>query len=543
MRTIVVFLVFCLSGLALAAADTGAQVVVVFNTRVAESKQVADHYARLRQVPSAQVIGLNLPQGETMTRAEYREQLEKPLLKELESRGIFSSKPEITPATQGRAGSVEWKLLTSIRYVVLCYGVPLRIAKDSNVVEEVALGMPVPLRRNEAAVDTELALLPLHNKNLPLTGPLNNPFYGATNAALLHPTNGILMVARIDGPTAAIARGLVDKAMEAETNGLWGRAYFDLRGITEGAYKDGDVILRMAADATRRIGYDTIVDEAPETFPAAFPMSHVAFYGGWYDTHVSGPFARPKVEFMPGAIAYHLHSFSAQTIRSADTHWVGPLLAAGATATLGCVDEPYLSGTPDIGAMFARFILLGFSFGEAAYAGQPFLSWQTTVVGDPLYRPFRLRPQDQHAQLEKQKSPLLEWSHLRVVNLNLVGGYPAAEVVTYLEELQLTRRSAVLMEKLGDLYQQVGKPLSSIDAYRRALKLEPSPQQRVRLTFALADRLRENQKQEEAYALLQEFLRDSKDYPDRPGVVRQLIPLAQELKKPELEQLQREIAR
>ena len=86
-------------------------------------------------------------------------------------------------------------------------------------------------RRNEAAVDSELAWLPLVKMNVPLSGPLPNWVYGATNPALLHPTNGILLVARLDGPSVEIARGLVDKALAAERDGLWGRAYFDARGL------------------------------------------------------------------------------------------------------------------------------------------------------------------------------------------------------------------------------------------------------------------------------------------------------------------------
>jgi len=64
-------------------------------------------------------------------------------------------------------------------------------------------------------------------------------------------------------------------------------------------------------------------------------MSQIAIYCGWYDDKVDGPFTMPKVEFMPGAIAYHLHSASATTIRSATECWVGPLLAKGATVTMG----------------------------------------------------------------------------------------------------------------------------------------------------------------------------------------------------------------
>ncbi len=53
-------------------------------------------------------------------------------------------------------------------------------------------------------------------------------------------------------------------------------------------------------------------------------MSHIAIYAGWYDGDVSGPFAAPKVEFMPGAFAYHLHSFSADTLRSTTQQLVRP---------------------------------------------------------------------------------------------------------------------------------------------------------------------------------------------------------------------------
>src|SRR5689334_3507560 len=83
------------------------------------------------------------------------------------------------------------------------------------------------------------------------------------------------------------------------------------------------------------------------------------------------PTTRPAVEFVPGAFAYHLHSFSAASLRSTTRNWVGPLLAKGATITMGCVDEPYLSGTPDVAVFVSRLIFFGFTFGQAAYASQP----------------------------------------------------------------------------------------------------------------------------------------------------------------------------
>ena len=95
------------------------------------------------------------------------------------------------------------------------------------------------------------------------------------------------------------------------------------------------------------------------TFPPAFPMSQIAFYAGWYDQQVSGPFTRQTVEFMPGAFAYHLYSFSAQTLRSSNASWVASFVQKGATCTMGSVDEPYLGGTPNIFFFIGNFLLAG----------------------------------------------------------------------------------------------------------------------------------------------------------------------------------------
>lgn len=462
------------------AEESGEAVVVVYNSRMPESKEVALHYAERRNVPDQQVVGFDLPKGETMSRAEYRNDLEKPLLKFLEKKDLFTYRAGFT-GNQIKEGALNWKLKQSkIRYAVLCYGVPSRILRDNGLSEPDAEKLKTELRRNEAAVDSELAMLPLNDSKRLLAGPAGNPFYGVTNASMLHPTNGILMVARLDGPSAEIASGLVDKAMEAEKNGLWGRAYFDMRNMTN-EYKLGDDWIHNAAQASARFGFDIVTDNKPESFPADFPMSQIAIYAGWYDQNVSGPFAKSKVEWMPGAIGYHLHSFSAATLRSTNQNWVGPMLASGVTATMGAVDEPYLVGTPDIGTFFARLMFFRFSFGEAAYASQQALSWQITVIGDPLYRPFARKPQELHEDLLARKSKLIEWSHLRVVDLNIAQGFPLADVVAYLESQPITKTSAVLLEKLGDLYFAQGKPASANQSYKDALKLEVTPLEKARL--------------------------------------------------------------
>ncbi len=516
------------------AAGLGDQVAVVYNTRVPESKDIAEHYAERRQVPAGQVFGLDLPNDEIISRADYRDLLEKPLIKALQAKRLlrFGAQTITTNGTTSRLDGVV--LSARIRYLVLCYGVPLKIDADPTLSEPGTEKFQSELRRNEAAVDSELACLPLAQRNFQRAGPLMNRYYRTTNAAAMNPTNGadgILLVARLDGPTAGIARALVDKAMQAEADGLWGRAYFDLRGITNGPYKIGDDWMRHAAEACYLLGFETAVDQRDGTFSPGFPLSQVAFYAGWYDGNVSGPFAQPTVEFMPGAFAYHLHSFSATTLRSTTRQWVGPLLAKGATATMGCVYEPYLTGTPDIGTFFPRFIYSGFTFGEAAYACQTCLSWQTTVVGDPLYRPFSRTLQQQWADLQKRRSSNLDWCYLRMVDLQLANREPAERVAADLEGMDLTRHSAVLTEKLAELYAAQGMPESSAHALQQVLQLNPTPQQRVRITMELGPDLINLGREADAYALYQQFLKDFPEYPDQAAVYHQLLALARKLGK------------
>ena len=515
------------------AANPGDEVIIVYNTLVPESKGVADHYAERRHVPASQIYGFPLSTNEDMSRVDFQDALQKPLADKLRQQKLWQIAPTIIHATTNHPGRMEWRVVESrIRYAVLCYGVPLRIAKDPNFKEEGMENLRPEMRRDEAAVDSELALLPLVEDKVPLAGPFRNLVYTTTNRAMLHPTNGVLLVARLDGPTPAIARELVDKALQAEADGLWGRAYFDVRNITDPGYKLGDEWIRGASEICRRLGFETVVDENPGTFPASFPMSQIAIYIGWYDGSVSGPFTQPTVEFVPGAFAYHLHSYSAATLRSATQHWVGPLLAKGATISMGSVTEPYLSGTPDVGVFTARLLFNGFTFGEAAYASQTVLSWQTTVVGDPLYRPFGKSPEQLHRDLQAHASKLIEWSWLRLANLNLVGGKPMAEVVALLEQVAAEKPSAVITEKLADLYAAQGKPSSTVHTYAQALGLDPSPQQRLRIRLALGEKLLAQDRQPEAYEDYQKLLQENPNYPDKLTLYRKLLPLAQKLDKP-----------
>ena len=65
------------------AANPGDEVVIVYNTRVPESKGVADYYAQRRHVPASQIFGFSLSTSENMPRTEFRDELQQPLAKML----------------------------------------------------------------------------------------------------------------------------------------------------------------------------------------------------------------------------------------------------------------------------------------------------------------------------------------------------------------------------------------------------------------------------------------------------------------------------
>jgi uncharacterized protein (TIGR03790 family) len=527
-RILIRFAIFIFALAPLLVRAGGDEVIVIYNSRVPESKAVAEHYAKARQVPKNQIYGFPLTTNEEMSRAEFRDSLQKPLVDKLEADGLWKFNKTIVTATNGLM-HVEYRVAESkIRYAVLCYGVPLKIAEDPDLHELAADNLRPELRQNKAAVDSELAWLPLSKNEMRLAGPLPNWVYGATNTALLNPTNSILLVARLDGPTPEIASNLVDKALEAERDGLWGRAYFDARGTSDPGLKLGDEWILTGAEVCRLSGFETETDTNADTFPVTFPMSQIAIYAGWYALNVNGPFVLPKVEFMPGAFAYHLCSYSAATLRSTDQCWAGPLLAKGATCTMGCVCEPYLVFTPNVAAFLERFTG-GFTFGEAAWAAQPVLSWQTTVVGDPLYRPFGKPALLRHAELLQRKSKLIDWSYLRLVDLEQAHGVSIDELARNLEALEVTAHSAVLTEKLADLYEAQGKPSSAIDTYELALARNPSPEQRIRIRLTLADKLLAAGRETDAIENYKQLLKESPDYPGRPSVEAKMAALEQEL--------------
>jgi hypothetical protein len=81
----------------------------------------------------------------------------------------------------------------------------------------------------------------------------------------------------------------------------------------------------------------------------------------------------------------------------------------------------------------------------------PALSWQITIIGDPLYRPFGRSLEEAGAALEKKDDSDLEWASLIAANRLVLQG--RFNVALELIRGQLRKKdSVVLRERLADLY-------------------------------------------------------------------------------------------
>lgn len=371
---------------------------VVYNENDPLSLDLARFYAEKRGIPEDRLVALRCSTEEEISREEYERDLAGPVRRAFDERRWWSRSPDRTPTGPEDRAPTSTVFANRVRYLVLTRGVPLKIRPqapapgnggDAGVAAATAAGQPPGVAGNNgAAVDSELATLGLFPRAT--AGVLPNPYFRAYGRIADFPAAGLLLVGRLDAPSAAMVRRMVEDTLYAEQNGLWGRAYVDSRGLpANDGLAAGDTWFDAAARDLPFRALPTVHDRRPELFGPAYPMTEAALYLGWYAENPSGPFAREDFRFARGAVAYHLHSFSAVSLRDPTQHWTAPLLAKGAAASLGCVYEPYLGLTPHPDLLAAR-LRDGFTFAEAAYMASPGLSWMTTVVGDPLYRPGKL---------------------------------------------------------------------------------------------------------------------------------------------------------
>ena len=404
-----VFALTCSPAPALEPAD----VWLVVNKNVPESRQVADHYIAKRGVPKGNVVELDLPKTEDISRPDYDAKLAGPLREALKE---HKDKAKVLLTTYGvplkvgaRPSSDEEKkeleklrpLLAEARKKVA----ELEKNKEADKKElEAARGEVKKHEAREytlthaetnASVDSELMLLWWPNYRLERWVP--NPLYFQVSEKYRKGNPPVVMTCRLDGPTAAIAKRLVDDAVAVEEKGLSGEVVIDARGIpfkaagadvTGHGYGGYDESMRETAKLFEKAGMKVTLDEKNEVLPPG-SAKNVALYCGWYS---HGKFV-DCCEYVPGAVAWHLASSEMTTLhRPETTVWCPNLLKKGVCATLGPVAEPYTVGFPKPAEFFGFLATGEYTLVESYSRSVVMCSWMTALVGDPLYNPFKKNP-------------------------------------------------------------------------------------------------------------------------------------------------------
>jgi uncharacterized protein (TIGR03790 family) len=384
------------------------QVVVVANKMAGHSLNLAEYYLAKRKIPKANLVVLRTSTAEECSRQEYEEQIAQPLRTFLEKNDPEHKKfycltlmfglplrikaPKMA-AEEERGLSELRKQHESVRQQIkdvehLKDQELLKILKASEKRLKEQLNLTNTSLQG-ASVDSEIALV--REETYPLNGWVPNKFFLWNQK---NPPKNLLqkvmLVSRLDGPTAKSVRRLIDDSLETETEGLKGVAYFDARSPDPGnkqlsGYPFYDRALYLTARLVEKSGRMPVVLDGKERLFQPGECPTAALYCGWYSL---GNYV-DAFTWVKGAVGYHIASAECITLKEKGSRvWCKMMLEKGVAATLGPVAEPYVEAFPPPDLFFGLLLDGRWTLAETYALSNPFWSWQMVLIGDPLYRPF-----------------------------------------------------------------------------------------------------------------------------------------------------------
>lgn len=429
------------------------EMVIVVNRNDPDSLSIGQYYARQRGIPESRILQLSAPIKETITISEYAKTVANPLLNALiENKWVKGVKDGSKDAYGRERLSVS---IHSIPFVVLIKGVPLRIANDPLLLEESTANLSVQFRVNNGSVDGEIALL-LAPPQTSMTALVPNPYFEKSSISSTD-ANRTLRVTRLDGPTKANVMNLIDRTLKAEEIGLMGRAYID----TGGPHAKGDEWIRAAGAIAEAAFFDIDYETSKRAMNHRDRLDAPAIYMGWYRPNAQAQWRSPRWPVPPGAIGFHLHSFSGTSVRSTKT-WLGAFVAQGYCATVGNVYEPYLEYTHRPQVLLAH-LMSGGNFGEAVALSMPSLSWQSVAIGDPLYRPFKVSLAEQLKSSEG--STFSDYASIREIN-RMLAEEGSESAIAYARSKFISQPSLALAYRLAQLYASEAKDRDAVEVLK-----------------------------------------------------------------------------
>lgn len=391
-------------------------VVVVANKMAWQSVELAKYYMEKRNIPSNNLIMLKAPSEEECSRDDYEKYIASPVrafLKENDPEGnkflclvtlygipLRVRPPELTSKEKKELSELH-KQYSSLRDQInkleqLKNDQRLKDLKE----EEVKIKRQIDIMRKEfqgAAVDSELALV--REDPYTLEGWLPNKFFlGFRGKEIKNLPQKVILVSRLDGPSEAIVRRIIDDSLKTEKEGLQGKAYFDARWPDQGdkpsspsvrevtGYAFYDRAIHNAAHLVEKSRRMPVVLDSQEALFQPGQCPDAALYCGWYSlAHYVDAFT-----WVRGSVGFHIASGECVTLKNKGSQvWCKMMLEKGVAATLGPVAEPYIQAFPLPDLFFPLLVEGRLTLAECYALSNPYWSWQMVLIGDPLYRPFK----------------------------------------------------------------------------------------------------------------------------------------------------------
>ena len=398
-------------------------VLLVYNLNSGISDSVKIYYRDARGIPASNIFGIPLPNS-----AQYQSGL-----------ATLIDSGEVIYSNNNRAAwdyykdkiadTIEYyltntyvggqQLKNTIRYIVLCKGIPLKLwtyenysddeDPDSNIISNHSWS-----HYRNVCVDALVCLLYQNVINLYNTySGQTNPYYTSADMSFTfnnrfitnHFTNGNgwklnYLVSRLDGNSYNDVVGMINRSKSPDKSGLsyW---VFDADTChTEVVTKE---VNRQGLMSTAQ---NNLISHSFNTNPSSYdpncdfivdnPGGDVIGYTScgrhsWlgsacvpFDTNYM---ACLSFNYAHGAVFNTFESYNGagmyQIYREGDFGLVSDFIKAGGTGGLGHTWEPALSGAAKNNNLFNLYAM-GYGLVDAAYQSIPYLAWNNVVVGDPL---------------------------------------------------------------------------------------------------------------------------------------------------------------
>jgi len=448
-------------------------VLLLFNERSSVSIETAMYYKKIRGLDNKNVFKINTYPQEEISRNIFEKEIKEPLKRYL----------------------LNNEMQDQIFYIVTTKGVPLKIAGSGG------------RNGDRASVDSELTLLyrEMIYGDFFKKGTINNPYFnsdplftGIKN--FNHQDFDIYLVTRLTGFTLHDIIDLIKKGVTNTTIDInHSNFILDKKGDNK---SPGEIWLEEAAELLMDSYYSV---ELEKTAKFLTGKQNVMGYAGWgsNDPHYSGRFLHNT--YIDGALATNYVSSNGRTFYEPPKLWApgsfknlksyfrgspqslaGDFIREGITGVSSNVYEPYLDACIRPNILFPAYTA-GYNLAESFYMAMKYLSWQSTIVGDPLCSPFgdpglylkiTRKPHHFHnRKLKIEKLAAAKYNNADICNLlgriylaknNLLMAQKAFQ-----EAVLLDKKHVSSFVKLAIVYQGLGETTQAEDIYRKILKIKP----------------------------------------------------------------------